>query len=258
MMPLRCVDRNSRAFDRYLCARGVRALSHLDAVICISREAESDLHFYWNEFGLKPTPTRVILWPVPFPGEAPMLPSNFSAKRILYVARLEPHKNHLRLLEACEKLWSEGLSFELRLIGCLAYPGAARKILRRVRSLQAAGRPIQWQGACQRSRTSRGLSGLFIHRVSVAAGGVWSAHHREPLVRTPCHLRNQWRAGRGRRGRRLRAGRNRKRGKHGRQPATAPDRRESIQSTLRGNLQRSFRTWKDYWKDASDWLGTSS
>jgi len=132
-------------FDRYFCAKGVRALARMDAVICISQEAERDLHFYWKEFGLKPVPTQVILWPVPFHGRPPASQPNFSAKSLLYIARLEPHKNHLRLLDACEKLWREGLSFELRLIGCLAYPGTARLILRRVRALQAAGRPVRWQ-----------------------------------------------------------------------------------------------------------------
>ena len=131
--------------DRFFCARGVRALASLDAVICISKEAESDLHFFWNQFGLKSVPTHVVPWPVPFIGPRPVAQSNFSAKRLLYVARLEAHKNHLRLLAACEKLWSEGLSFELRLVGCKAYPDTAWQVLRRVHALQKAGRPLQWQ-----------------------------------------------------------------------------------------------------------------
>jgi glycosyltransferase involved in cell wall biosynthesis len=131
--------------DRHYCARGVRALSGFDSVICISREAENDLHFYWNQFGLKPAPTHVLPWPVPFAGTRPESGPNFSAKRLLYVARLEAHKNHLRLLDACEKLWRDGLSFELRLIGCMAYPDTAWRIWRRVRSLQKAGRPVWWE-----------------------------------------------------------------------------------------------------------------
>jgi glycosyltransferase involved in cell wall biosynthesis len=131
--------------DRIFCARGVRALAGLDLVLCISREVEDDLHFYWSKFGLDPAPTRVVPWPVPFTDARPVTQPHFAAKRVLYVARLEPHKNHLRLLAACEKLWREGLSFELSLIGCKAYPDAAWQILRRVRALQAAGWPVQWQ-----------------------------------------------------------------------------------------------------------------
>jgi glycosyltransferase involved in cell wall biosynthesis len=136
--------RQSRV-DRYHCARGVRALADFDLVLCISREAESDLHFYWNQFGLKPAPTQVLPWPVPFTDSRPESGPNFSAKRLLYVARLEAHKNHVRLLAACEKLWRDGFSFELRLIGCMAYPDTAWRIWRRVRSLQKAGRPVRWQ-----------------------------------------------------------------------------------------------------------------
>ncbi len=131
--------------DRYYCARGIRALADLDLVLCISREAESDLHFYWNQFGLKPAPTHALPWPVPFTYARPENGPNFSAKRLLYVARLEPHKNHMSLLTACEKLWRDGLSFELRLIGCMAYPDTAWRIWRCIRSLQKAGRPVEWQ-----------------------------------------------------------------------------------------------------------------
>jgi len=145
--------RQSRV-DRHYCARGVRALADFDRVLCISREAESDLRFYWNQFGLKPAPTHVLPWPVPFTYARPENGPNFAAKHLLYVARLEPHKNHLRLLDACEKLWRDGLSFELRLIGCMAYPDTAWHIWRRVRSLQKAGRSVQWQAHVSESELS--------------------------------------------------------------------------------------------------------
>ena len=131
--------------DRYYCARGVRSLAGFDLVLCISREAESDLLFYWKQFGLRPAPTHVLAWSVPFTGSRPSSKPNFSAKIILYVARLEDHKNHLRLLDACEKLWRDGISFELRLIGCMAYPDTAWRIWRRIRALQKAKRPVRWQ-----------------------------------------------------------------------------------------------------------------
>jgi glycosyltransferase involved in cell wall biosynthesis len=130
--------------DHYFCARGVRSLASLDCVICISRESENDLHFFWRQFGRKPAPTHVVPWPAPFTGPRPAGEPHFSAKRLLCVARLEAHKNHMRLLAACEKLWREGLSFELQLIGCKAYPDTAWQVLRRVRSLQKDGRPVRW------------------------------------------------------------------------------------------------------------------
>ena len=67
-----------------------------------------------------------------------------TARSLLYVARTEPHKNHLRLLDACEKLWREGLDFELRLIGGTAYPDHAWRIAARVHLLRAKGRRLRW------------------------------------------------------------------------------------------------------------------
>jgi glycosyltransferase involved in cell wall biosynthesis len=107
----------------------------------------SDLHHFWAKFGLKPAPTHVLPWPVPFNDSRPESQPHFSARRVLYVARLEAHKNHLCLLDACEKLWREGLRFELQLIGCLAYPDTAWHIWRRMRSLRRAGRPIDWRAS---------------------------------------------------------------------------------------------------------------
>ena len=142
-VPLRHPEQSR--IDSFLCGRAVRAMAVLDGVVCASREAESDLHFYWRQFGLKPAPTKVVPWPVPFLAARPVSEPNFASRKVLYVARLEPHKNHLRLLAACARLWRESLRFELRLIGCLAYPDAAWRIWRQVRQLQRAGFPVRWQ-----------------------------------------------------------------------------------------------------------------
>jgi glycosyltransferase involved in cell wall biosynthesis len=135
--------RQSR-IDRFFCGRGVRALSEVDAVVCISHEAEEDLLHYWGRFELPPTSTFVVPWPVPFAGPRPEVFPNFQARQLLYVARIEPHKNHLRLLDACENLWREGLDFSLRLIGCKAYPDHAWRVGARVHLLRAKGRRVQW------------------------------------------------------------------------------------------------------------------
>lgn len=242
------------AIDRHLCARGIKALAHLDAVICISREAEGDLHFYWNEFGLASVPTRTILWPVPFSGAPPALPPNFGAKKILYVARLEPHKNHLRLLEACEKLWKEGLTFELRLIGCLAYPGAAREILNRVRSLQAAGRALRWQahvGEEELREAYREASFTVFPSLLEGFGLpiIESLWYGRPVVCGTNGALGEVSAG------------------EGCEPVETEE-ADSIAEGIRLLLtdetryqvccreisRRQFRTWADYWKDVRDWL----
>jgi glycosyltransferase involved in cell wall biosynthesis len=133
--------------NAYFCARGVRALAHFDQVVCISSEAQADLHFFWKKFGKKPVPTHVVPWPVPFALKRPESRSNFEAREVLCVARLGPHKNQLRLLDACEALWNEGIDFSLRLIGCkdLPNPKFVWKILHRVEALQSAGRDVLWR-----------------------------------------------------------------------------------------------------------------
>jgi glycosyltransferase involved in cell wall biosynthesis len=132
------------SIDHYLCERGVRGLAELDAVVCISKEAENDLRHYWRRFRLQPTATFVVPWPVPFAEERPAVFPNFHARELLYVARIEPHKNHLRLLDACEKLWREGLDFSLRLIGCKAYPDYAWRFAARFHWLRGKGRRLRW------------------------------------------------------------------------------------------------------------------
>jgi glycosyltransferase involved in cell wall biosynthesis len=136
--------RQSR-LDAHLSRRSLPAWAALDGVLCVSQEAEADLHHFWQKEHIPPAPTRVAPWPVPFAGPRPAAPPNFAARRILCVARLEPHKNHLRLLQACRELWRLGIRFQLDLIGCFAYPGAAWKILRRVRALRRMGVPVEWR-----------------------------------------------------------------------------------------------------------------
>jgi len=64
---------------------------------------------------------------------------------VLCVGTLEGRKNHLALLDACERLWSAGERFQLRLIGHVnAETGGAA--LARARALQAAGQPIRFDG----------------------------------------------------------------------------------------------------------------
>ena len=95
----------------------VRALASFDKVLCVSREVEADLRFFWNSFGVATAPTARLGWPIDFGQPRPAPQPNFNARRALYVATLERRKNHVALLKATEKLWSTGLDFELILVG---------------------------------------------------------------------------------------------------------------------------------------------
>jgi glycosyltransferase involved in cell wall biosynthesis len=142
-MPLRIpgqADSNDRLFARY-----VRALAHLDEVICVSEEVRADLLRYWHDFGVAPKPIRVLPWPVPFASPRPAHPPNQAAQKIIYVARLKLRKNHLPLLAACEELWQRGETFSLDLIGIEDAFSDTRRILHEVRRLARAGRPVTWR-----------------------------------------------------------------------------------------------------------------
>lgn len=126
----------------------LESLALFDLVICVSEEARDDLHYFWKNYGCAPTATCVELWPGEFEffvGEADNFP--YSRKPggnvIVYVSSFHARKNHLMLLRAAEKLWSEGSSFELHLIGRnVDLP--FNKIVRQIWTLQMRGRPLRW------------------------------------------------------------------------------------------------------------------
>ncbi|HVM59980.1 MAG TPA: glycosyltransferase family 1 protein [Verrucomicrobiae bacterium] len=127
-----------RNFREYVCA-----LASFDKVVCVSREAESDLRSYWDSFGVTPTTTIVLGWPIDFGQPRPAPQPNFGARRALYVATLDRRKNHLTLLEAAEKLWGAGLNFELVLIGRTTADWGAT-VLGELGRLRKRGRPLKW------------------------------------------------------------------------------------------------------------------
>jgi len=69
----------------------------------------------------------------------------FEPPTILSVGSIEGRKNHLALLEAAESLWAQGRRFKLHIIG-LAQAETGRAALEKVRTLQAAGRPLRYPG----------------------------------------------------------------------------------------------------------------
>jgi glycosyltransferase involved in cell wall biosynthesis len=64
---------------------------------------------------------------------------------ILSVGILEPRKNQGLLLEACERLWAEGLAFELTLVG-LVNPHFGKPLAAEIRRLRRRGRPVTHAG----------------------------------------------------------------------------------------------------------------
>jgi len=121
----------------------VESLALFDLVICVSEEARDDLHDFWKRFGCEPTETCVEPWPGEMEGARPPSEDSGVAGAILYVSSFHARKNQLGLLNAAEKLWREGLKFQLQLIG--RNVGAPfNKIVRKIWKLRMRGRPIRW------------------------------------------------------------------------------------------------------------------
>jgi glycosyltransferase involved in cell wall biosynthesis len=121
----------------------LEALALFDLVICVSEEARDDLHHFWNKYGCRATETAVELWPGELDGAEPATTGDESTSSVLYVSSFHGRKNHLKLLDASELLWHEGLQFDLTLIG--RNVGAPfNKIVREIWKLRMRGRPVRW------------------------------------------------------------------------------------------------------------------
>jgi len=123
-------------------------LSLFDGVAAVSEDSRQALLGYWAWAGLRDQPPVAA---IPLGIDAPAAAPRDAAARwrmpvVLCLCTIEGRKNHLALLEACERLWQEGLHFELRLAG-LARKDTAGAALERIAALQAAGRPLRLDGA---------------------------------------------------------------------------------------------------------------
>ncbi|AOS44928.1 D-inositol-3-phosphate glycosyltransferase [Lacunisphaera limnophila] len=127
----------------------LRELLLFDGVAAISEDSATALRDYWRWLGVTQLPPvhalplaidRAHTDPTSVPTPAGARPT------LLCVCTIEGRKNHLALLEACATLWDEGLDFELHLVG-MARPDTAAAALTRITELQAAGRPLRFNGS---------------------------------------------------------------------------------------------------------------
>lgn len=121
----------------------LESLALFGLVICVSEEARDDLHYFWKKYGCTPAATCVEPWPGEFEGAVRQPNRNMQKNLVVYVSSFHGRKNHLTLLRAAEKLWSEGSSFELHLIG-RNVDMPFNKIVRQIWKLRMHGRPLRW------------------------------------------------------------------------------------------------------------------
>ncbi|PTX97737.1 glycosyltransferase [Opitutus sp. ER46] len=120
----------------------LQELLAFDGIAAVSEDSRATLVDYWRWLGVERMP---VVQTLPLAVELPLRPTPPSAAGrpvVLCVGSIEGRKNHLALLEAAERLWAEGVDFELQLVG-LPRPETAGPALARLRALQAAGRPLR-------------------------------------------------------------------------------------------------------------------
>jgi glycosyltransferase involved in cell wall biosynthesis len=123
-------------------------LLEFDGIAAVSEDSRSSLLAYWKWLGvMSPPPVRTIVLgilprPLTYSGEKSPVDGN---PVVLSIGSIEGRKNHLALLEACDRLWQRGERFQLHLIG-LANPKTGGAALTKLRALQDAGRPIRYDG----------------------------------------------------------------------------------------------------------------
>jgi glycosyltransferase involved in cell wall biosynthesis len=122
----------------------IQSLTAFGRVICISGQTHDDLMDLWGMFGCEPTSTCVESWPPALELNGYKPDSRADAfDLVVYVSSLDPRKNHFTLLAAAERLWREGVHFELRIIG-RSTKLFGRKVIAEIQKLQRLGRPIRW------------------------------------------------------------------------------------------------------------------
>jgi glycosyltransferase involved in cell wall biosynthesis len=127
----------------------MQELLMFDGIAAISEESRDSLLGYWRWLGVPHQPP-VIALPLGVDAVQAIPPDSIVTAAgappvVLCVGTMEGRKNHLQLFDACEQLWSRNASFQLHVIGHVnAETGGAA--LARLRALQAAGRPIRYNG----------------------------------------------------------------------------------------------------------------
>jgi glycosyltransferase involved in cell wall biosynthesis len=136
-------------------------LLRFDGIAAVSEDSRASLVDYWQWLGVASMPrVRAIPLGVP-PQSRPSIGEFHPVGRsptLLSIGSIEGRKNHLALLEACERLWNEGEHFGLHLIG-LAHAKTGGLALTKIHALKEAGRPVTYDGPVNDSRVDAAYAG---------------------------------------------------------------------------------------------------
>ncbi len=114
----------------------MKSLARFDRVWAVSEASRAELLGFWRWQGVEKMPTVDVLALGADFNAAPRVTSRSAAgdAGLLCVGIVEPRKNQAFLLDVCEELWSEGLKFELHVVGRVN-PHFGRPIVARLTAL---------------------------------------------------------------------------------------------------------------------------
>ena len=116
----------------------LKELASRDRVWAVSAASRTELVEFWRWQGVvRPPPVDVLALGADFDGRPRVTSRPAPAGKVpqlLCVGILEPRKNQRLLLEAAEKLWGEGLKFQLHLVGRVN-PHFGKPIAARIKAL---------------------------------------------------------------------------------------------------------------------------
>ena len=122
--------------------------NHFSTVVSISKSSQDELLKFWDTLNLQKLPncqTMKLGSDLHFQLRAPL--RKFSEKtslwNLLMVGILEPRKNHVLALEACEKINREGIPLRLNIAGRLN-PHFGGRILDKIQKAKRAGLDVIW------------------------------------------------------------------------------------------------------------------
>jgi glycosyltransferase involved in cell wall biosynthesis len=146
MIPVTSAESRPAA-DSVTFAQYLTVVKHAHRVAGISRSATTEFAGFASALAAQglsgPVVSEVVLTEEPPPAAAP--PSvRHDRPLVVCVGTHEPHKNHRTVLHAAERLWREGLRFDLRLIGGPGWTDAG--LAPAMARLKDAGWPLETIG----------------------------------------------------------------------------------------------------------------
>ncbi|GAA3802341.1 glycosyltransferase family 4 protein [Cellulomonas soli] len=147
MIPLVSADLRP-GFEATRFVRYLNVVKHAGVIAGISRSATTEFVGFAQTLAAQgltgPAVTEVLL-PASSPDKqsAQLVESPAARPTVVCVGTHDPHKNHAVLVHAAERLWREGVQFELVFIGGVGFLGPGDLCFT---SLQQAGRPVRHLG----------------------------------------------------------------------------------------------------------------